>query len=228
MAIADATWTAVQEEMSEVLGYTDTPILKVHELGACSAGNWVTGLMLQATKADGAIMAFYNVGGIRASQEMPEGQTTRDITVYDMYTITPFANSLLLYDITGRELAALLRQGLNDTGYGDQMTGLTFTYTATGNADTPREKREFTIKSITLDDGTEVDLNDTETLYRICITNYNATKTGSVLEGKEPVIPLADAPVDNDAFICLLRENREANEGYIPVDTSPRGIEITE
>ena len=228
MAISDATWTAVQEEMSEVLGYTDTPIMKIKEVGACSAGNWITGLMLRATQADGAIMAFYNVGGIRTSLEMQEGETEREITVYDMYTITPFANSLLLYDITGQELATLLQQGLNQPNYGDQMTGLTFTYTATGDSDTPRDEREFTIKSITLDDGTMVDINDTETLYRICTSNYNATMPNSIFEGKEPVIPLADAPIDNDEFIQLLRKEKEANGGYIAVDTGARGIDITD
>ena len=228
MAISDATWTAVQEEMSEVLGYTDTPIMKIKEVGACSAGNWITGLMLRATQADGAIMAFYNVGGIRTSLVMQEGETEREITVYDMYTITPFANSLLLYDITGQELATLLQQGLNQPNYGDQMTGLTFTYTATGDSDTPRAEREFTIKSITLDDGTVVDINDTETLYRICTSNYNATMPNSIFEGKEPVIPLADAPIDNDEFIRLLRREKEANGGYIAVDTGERGIDITD
>ena len=228
MAISDATWTAVQEEMSEVLGYTDTPIMKIKEVGACSAGNWITGLMLRATQADGAIMAFYNVGGIRTSLEMQEGETEREITVYDMYTITPFANSLLLYDITGQELATLLQQGLNQPNYGDQMTGLTFTYTATGDSDTPRAEREFTIESITLDDGTVVDINDTETLYRICTSNYNATMPNSIFEGKEPVIPLADAPIDNDEFIRLLRKEKEANGGYIAVDTGARGIDITD
>ena len=228
MEISYATWTAVQEEMSEVLGSTDTPILKVKGVGACSAGNWITGLMLRATQKEGAVMAFYNYGGIRTSLEIPEGQDTREITVYDMYTITPFANSLLVYDVTGRELATLLRQGLNEPNYGDQMTGLTFTYTATGDSDTPRKEREFTIQSITLDDGTEVDINDEEKLYRICTTSYNASMPDSIFEGKEPVIPLADAPMDNDEFIRLLREEKEANGGYITVDPGVRGIEITE
>lgn len=228
MEISRATWTAVQEEMSEVLGYTDKSIVQEYKVGACSAGNWVTGLMLRTAQADGAKMAFYNVGGIRTSLIIPEGQATREITVYDIYTMTPFANSLLLYDVTGRELATLLKQGLNDSNYGDQMTGLTFTYTATGDPDTPREEREFTIKSITLDDGTEVDINDTKTLYRICTSSYNASMPGSIFEGKEPVIPLADAPMDNDEFIRLLRKEKEANGGYISVDTGSRGIEITE
>ena len=228
MELSHATWEAVQEEMNEVLGYTDTPIEKARTLGGCSAGNWLTGLMLRATADEGAIMAFYNVGGIRTSLLMPEGQARRDITVYDIYTISPFGNSLLLYDINGPELAELLRQGLNVPNFGDQMTGLSFTYTATGDADTPRNEREFTIQSITLDDGTEVDMQDTERLYRVCTTDFNATYPDSVFEDKEPLVPIADAPMDNDAFIALLRRERDAGDGYIPVDTRMRGTDVTE
>ena len=228
MELSHATWEAVQEEMNEVLGYTDTPIEKARTLGGCSAGNWLTGLMLRATADEGAIMAFYNVGGIRTSLLMPEGRTRRDITVYDIYTISPFGNSLLLYDINGPELAELLRQGLNVPNFGDQMTGLSFTYTATGDADTPRNEREFTIQSITLDDGTEVDMQDTERLYRVCTTDFNATYPDSVFEDKEPLVPIADAPMDNDAFIALLRRERDAGDGYIPVDTRMRGTDVTE
>ena len=227
MDISRATWMAVQEEMSEVLGYTDTSIIRTKEIGACIAGNWVTGLMLRSAGEYGAVMAFYNVGGIRTNLRIPEGQTTREITVYDLYTILPFANSLLVYDLNGQELATLLENGLNNPNYGDQMTGLTFTYTATGDEDTPRADREFTIHDITLDDGTVVDPDDTQTLYRVCITNYNATIPGSVFEDKEPVVPLSDAPIDNEALIRLLREEKAAGDGYIAVDTGVRGIDIT-
>lgn len=55
--------------------------------------------------------------------------------------------------------------------------------------------------------------------HGICTSSYNATMPDSVYQGKAPVIPLADAPIDNDAFIRLLRGEKEANGGYIPVDT---------
>lgn len=97
---------------------------------------------------------------------------------------------------------------------------------ATGDADTPREKREYTILSITLEDGTEVDVHDTQTLYRVCTSNFNATVPGSVFEGKTPVVPEADAPTDNEAYIRLLREEYAANDGYISVDTRPRGTKV--
>ena len=226
--ISHAGWDAIQEEMSEVLGYIDTPVLRDDKIGANSAGNWVTGLFLKATKDLGTVAAFYNSGGIRADLKIPNGRETRDITVYDIYSITPFGNSLLVYEINGQELAKQLVNGLKSPNHGDQMSGLKFTYTATGDENTDRKFREYTILSITLDDGTQVDPNDTQTLYRVCTSTFNATVPGSVFEGKEPVVPEADAPVDNEAIIRLLREEKQENDGYISVDTGSRGTEISE
>ena len=228
VALSHAGWDAISEEMSEVLGFVDAPVLKEKKPGGCSAGNWITGLMLEIMRPQGAVAAFYNYGGVRTSFVLPEGQTRRDITVGDIYTITPFGNSLLLYDLTGEELSQQLVNGLRVANCGDQMSGLSFTYTATGDADTPRDEREYTILSITLDDGTEVDPHGTEELYRVCVTDYSATIPGSVFEGKTPVVPESDAPTDNEAFIQYLREAKAANGGYIPVDGRPRSQQVTE
>ena len=226
MAVSRAGWDAIRDEMSEVLGWIDTPVRASREMGANSAGNWITGLFLKATKELGTVIAFHNSGGIRTSFYIPKGQTTRTITVYDVYTICPFGNSLLVYEINGQELGRQLADGLRKTNCGDQMTGVTFTWTATGDDTTDRAEREYTILSAVLDDGTEVDLNDTEKLYRVCVTNFSATVSGSVFEGKEPLVPVADAPVDNEALIRVLREESRANNGYIFVDEGPRGTEV--
>ena len=228
LEISHAGWDAIQEEMSEVLGYIDTPVLRDDKVGANSAGNWITGLYLRATEDQGTVMAFYNSGGIRADLKIPKGNESRDVTVYDIYSINPFCNSLLVYEISGAELAQLLIDGLKNPNYGDQMSGLTFTYTATGDENTDRKFREYRILSAALDDGTPIDLNDTKTLYRVCTSTFNATTRGSIFEGKEPVVPEADAPVDNEAIIRLLREEKQENGGYIPVDTGQRGTEIKE
>ena len=226
VSVARAGWDAIRDEMSETLGYIDTPVQKTNSVGANSAGNWITGLMLEVTKPQGTVMAFYNNGGIRTSFKIPNGQATREITVSDIYSIAPFGNALLVFDINAQELAKQLADGLRYPNYGDQMSGLTFTYTATGDADTPRAEREYTILGITLADGTEVDLNDTQTLYRVCTSGFNATVPGSVFEGKRPVVAEADAPVDNESFVLLLREKYGRENGRIPVDTSQRGVEI--
>lgn len=226
LALSHAGWDAIREEMSEVLGYIKTPVLKTKDVGANSAGNWITGMMMRVTADQGTVAAFYNNGGIRTSFKIPWWSKTREITVNDIYTITPFGNTLLVYDVTGAELAQQLADGLRAPNFGDQMSGLTFTYTATGDPSMDRAWREYTILSVTLDDGTEVDITDTSKTYRVCTSSFNATVPGSIFEQKEPIVPESDAPTDNESFVVLLRMEKEKTGGFISVDNSPRGVEI--
>ena len=228
-SVSVSAWEAVQEQMTEVLGWIDRPIeTKPYKtLGASSAGNWITAQMLAVARPQGAVAAFYNSGGIRADFRIPSGRTTREITVNDVYTIVPFGNTLLIYDLSGAELAKLLADGLKSPNYGDQVAGLAFTYSATGTPDQYCDERDYTILSVTLDDGTEVDIHDTETLYRVCIIDFCATVPGSVFENREPVIPAADSPVDHESIVAHLRRVFAENGGYIAVDDSPRGTEVT-
>ena len=222
LAISHAAWDDVGDEMSEVLGYIDTPVdqTRTGDNGATYAGNWFSGLMLRATQPQGAVAAFYNSGGIRTSLRIPSGETIRVLTAGDIYTIAPFCNSLYVYELTGAELAQQLVNGFRNGNYGDQMSGLTFEYEASGSG----RNAEITIVSITLDDGTEVDVHDNDTIYRVCTSNYSGTLAGGVFENKEPVYPAAEAPIDNITMIDLLREEARDNEGYIEVDTSARGV----
>ena len=222
LAISHAAWEAVGDEMSEVLGYIDTPVdqTRTGDNGATYAGNWITGLMLRATEPYGAVAAFYNSGGIRTGFRIPAGETERVLTAGDIYTIAPFCNYLYVYELTGAELAQQLKDGFRNGNYGDQMSGLTFTYEVGGSG----RNAEVTIVSITLDDGTEVDIHGDETTYRICTSNYSGTLAGGVFEKKEPIYPAAEAPIDNITMIDLLREEARDNEGYIAVDTGVRGV----
>lgn len=226
LAISREAWAAVGDQMSEVLGYITTPVSKnqaTGDNGSTTAGNWITGLMLRVTREQGTVAAFYNSGGIRTNLNCAKG-TKREVTVGDIYTITPFGNGLYVYELTGEELKQQLVNGFRSSNYGDQMSGLTFTYT--------EEKTEkgvqITIRSITLDDGTEVDLNGRIPLYRVCVSSYNATLTGSVFEKKTPLVSETEAPVDNLAFIELLRSEASDNAGYLFVDTSPRGYRLVD
>ncbi len=90
-----------------------------------------------------------------------------------------------------------------------------------------RKSYEYTIESITLSDGTVVDVNDTETTYLVCTSSYSGTLAGGVFENKTPVYPISEAPIDNVTIIELLREEAAANDGLISVDTSARGTLVT-
>ena len=102
---------------------------------------------------------------------------------------------------------------------GEQVSGLTYEYNDIGTEEEP----DYEIVSITLSDGTAVDIHGKDPVYRIVISNYSATLEGSVFEDKTPVYPVADAPIDSQALIELLRDRRDRGETHIPVDRTHRG-----
>ena len=124
----------------------------------------------------------------------------------------------MIYELTGEELARQIENGYLLSNYGDQISGLTYTFINHGTKDQP----DIEVVSITLSDGTEVDIHDSQTLYRVCTSEFNASLPGSVFEGKEPLYPEAEAPLDNLTLIHFLRQEARDNEGYIAVDTSSR------
>ncbi len=221
LAVSHQAWDEIRDEMDEVLGYIDTPIERDGYVGPreTSGGNWYTGMMLRATASDGVVAAFYNHYGIRADITIPAGESQCDLTVGNVYAISPFSNFWMIYELTGEELARQIENGFRGSNFGDQMSGLTYTYINHGTKDQP----DIELVSITLSDGTEVDIHDSQTLYRVCTTNFSATLPGSVFEGKEPLYPEAEAPLDSLTLILFLRQEARDNEGYIAVDTSPRG-----
>ncbi len=250
LAISREAWNEVKGDMQEELGTITVSIdrTKASDNGATYAGNWITGLMLRyAEEKCGAVAAFYNNGGIRTSLTIAEGESGRVITAGDIYQINPFCNAWYIYEVTGAELKQQLINGFTNMGnYGDQMSGLTFTYTQTEKESSGEEEKggaaggpggpgggrgksyDYEILSITLSDGTVVDPDDTETTYLVCTSSYSGTLKGGVFENKTPVYPVTEAPVDNVTIIELLREEAAENGGRISVDTSARGTLVSE
>jgi len=215
-----------KKDINEVLGYITTTIdtkRKIGDHGASTAGNWVTGLMLDATKDQGTVAAFINTGALKTSFKVSKG-AMRALTIGDIYRMLPKKNRWLVYELTGDELRKQIINGLTRRKYGDQVSGLTFEYENKGT----RRRPDYVVYSITFDDGTVVDFEDKETLYRVCTTDYNATVKGSVFKKKKPIIPLAQAPIDSQTVIDLLREHKQTEGNKIKVNRKPRGTKITE
>lgn len=225
MTISRAAWKAENEYLNNVIGYIDHPIEKygvVSDNGATTAGNWFTSLMLRATADLNTVAAFYNKGGIGTTLYIPSGEERRNINANDVYTIASYSNSLLVYELTGAEIARQIQNGFKNDVYGDQMSGLTFEYIDHRQ----EERKDVEIVSITLSDGTKIDPEDNVTLFRVVTSNYNAAVKGSVFEGKTPLVAEGEAPIDNEAFVRVLKEEAAENNGYIHVDTGVRGIDV--
>lgn len=229
--ISQAAWDAVKGEMYEVLGTVDQSITRdfIDEANGTSsiAGNWIADMMLAATKDQNTVAAFANRGGIRANLEMAEGASSRDITVADIYTISPFGNRILTFAITGQQMAQQLERaliGLNpeieidsDAAYqasnlGDQFAGITATYKVVDGG--------IKVLSIMTDDGQMIDVNDTTKTYNVCVNEYCATLDGSVFKGMTPLVAMDEAPVDNLSTIAALREHRDTEGLNIELDTT--------
>lgn len=229
--ISQAAWDAVKGEMYEVLGTVDQSITRdfIDEANGTSsiAGNWLADMMFAATKDQNTVAAFANRGGIRANLEMAEGASSRDITVADIYTISPFGNRILTFAITGQQMAQQLERaliGLNpeieidsDAAYqasnlGDQFAGITATYKVVDGG--------IKVLSIMTDDGQMIDVNDTTKTYNVCVNEYCATLDGSVFKGMTPLVAMDEAPVDNLSTIAALREHRDTEGLNIELDTT--------
>ena len=219
--ISKVAWEEISEEMNEALGYIDSDVEKKGFIDdvTTTGGNFVTGIMLEYTKGDGVVAAFYNRDGVRKDFITPEGGIYQ-VSVGDIYAICPFNNRLLIYELSGQELAQQLVNGLIDGNYGDQVSGLTYEYRNNGTAEEP----DYEIVSIVLSNGTKVDINGEEAKYKVCVTSYSATLEGSVFEGKEPLYPELEAPVDNQAIIEYLRNRRDKGVTHIPTDNNSRAV----
>lgn len=124
---------------------------------------------------------------------MEEGKDSREITVADIYTISPFGNRILTYAITGKQMAQQLERalvGLNpsvgidsDQGYqasnlGDRFAGIRATYKVVDGG--------IQILSIMTEDGKSIDVNDTTKTYNVYVNEYCATLPDSVFKDLKP------------------------------------------
>lgn len=112
-------------------------------------GYWSCDVMRKAT---GTQIGLTNGGGLRRT--LKEG----DVTMGDMYEIMPFDNQLVTMEVTGAHLKALINHGIEAESMTDgQFAGLKVEYDLS-------KEYENRIVSMTLEDGTPIDMDATYTL----------------------------------------------------------------
>lgn len=227
--ISQEAWDAVKDDMYEVLVTVKEDITREPIDGGIvitNAGKWITGLMMDATREYNTVAAFANSGGIRTDLVKEEGAETRDITVADIYTISPFGNRILTYAITGQQMAQQIESTVkfesetsdttvyDYTNFGDQFAGISVTYERVGT--------DIKVLSIVTDAGEVIDVNDNEKTYNVAINEYCATLTvegtDSVFKNLTPIAP-EEIIVDNESAIAALREYRDTKGSEFELDT---------
>ena len=225
LAISRTVVESTSDAMNEALGYIDANVERSAIISGrtTTAGNFLTGLILESMKGQGVVAAFHNCGGMNKDLITPDGGLYQ-VSAGDIYAVASQDYALLVYELTGEELAKQIANGFANGDYGDQMSGLTFEYKNNGTEEEP----VIEVVSITLSDGTKVDVKDQKTKYKVCITNYCAKVPGSVFEGKKPLKDEKDAPIDNQAIIKVLRSRKSGGDVHIPTDNKPRGTVAAE
>jgi 5'-nucleotidase len=97
--------TALGPIANEVVGQATADITRTaDDTGETPLGDLIADAQLADTRAEQAVAAFMNPGGVRA--DLGAG----DVTYEEAFTVQPFANTLVTLDLTGAQLDCLLEQ----------------------------------------------------------------------------------------------------------------------
>jgi 5'-nucleotidase len=156
---------------NRVVGKLSTPPISKTTNGAGESplGDLIADSQLDATAAvanGSSVIAFMNPGGIRADLAA-SGPTTGDVTYNDLFTVQPFANTLVVKTLTGTQIKALLEQQIfTPTGQRILASSAGFTYSWSASA--PAGSKVSDIKL----NGTPI---DPATGYRVTMNSFLAT-----------------------------------------------------
>ena len=150
----------------------------------------VADAVLEATKMQGSVAAFWNAGGVRT--DLKAGP----ITYGNLIEVCPFNNSLVVLDLKGLELLGALEQGFGTGGTLIPSKGFSYAYDG--------EKAEGSRVSATLN-GEAV---DPEKTYRLTFSSFTSS-------GGDSHFILRDAPgrrvdtgfLDIDALVTYFKAN---------------------
>jgi len=169
--------------LDEKLGVATGTLTHDNKSNVSVLGKWVCEAMAEAT---GAEIALQNGGGLRT--EIPEG----DITYGLMYTVMPFDNTLVTMNMTGSDILKAVEHGIDlpTAGFGS-FSGLKVEYD-------PTLTYGSKVTSITLMDGTTLDMNKT---YKVVTNDFLVTGgDGYDFSGATDIvdtfIPIRDMLVD--------------------------------
>ena len=137
--------------------------------GESALGDLIADAQLEATRASGgAVVAFMNRGGIRASLEFSQGALSPGdgrVTYGELFSVQPFGNSLVTMTLTGAQLKILLEEqfkgctldfplGKNLGRVGDQILqvseGFTYTWNPAGPACEKVDPASIKINGVTV------------------------------------------------------------------------------
>jgi 5'-nucleotidase len=221
--VADAKAQA-DVEGAKVLGTIDAPMYRAVQTdgsenrgGESTLGNFVAEVQRSATERSGAQIAFMNPGGLRADLV---GDADGNVTYKEAAGVQPFANTLVVLDLTGAQIKAALEQQWQPTGAGRPFlklgisNGFSYTYDP---AATAGER----ITSMTLN-GADVDESAT---YKVTVNSFLASGGDNFTAFNGAAAKADSGQVDLQAQVDYFTENPAATA---PVDQRAVGVTMSD
>lgn len=236
LAVSDLALKATEEQQKEVIGYINVDATTYYLNGsggrAAVISNWMCDII---RRIGGADVSFVNSGGIRTSFPL-NGNSTRDITVANVFEMFPFSNTVYIYNITYKDLLQLLEYSMTDTGGGliSRMTGLDCYFTET-NLGTYTTRAIHSLRK----DGTVIYqkgkwtgdwasrsliLAVSEFLAVSERTDYYTQMPNPLVEWNSTEKLVSNDLTDNVSAVGVLREESAQSGGLLYIDTRPHYI----
>ncbi|GMA15457.1 bifunctional metallophosphatase/5'-nucleotidase (plasmid) [Deinococcus metallilatus] len=175
-------------------------------------GDVIADAQLTATKAQGAQIAFMNPGGIRA--DLPDSTKIKPGNVVnfgDVFAVQPFGNTMVVMDLTGAQIKALLEQQTtgNNAGTNAKLLQVSAGFSYTLNLTAPEGARVSNLKL----NGQA--LADTAS-YRVAMNSFLSTggDNFTVFKQGTNVVQLPGL-VDVDALVSYLKANGPSLTGTV-------------
>lgn len=135
--------------------------------GESTLGNFVADIQLSSTTANGAQLAFMNPGGLR--DDLPYVAPDGDVTYEAAAAVQPFANTLVVVDMTGAEIRQALEQQWPTASRTSTLKlgtseGLTYTYDPAAGAGA--RITQVQLSGVPLDDAT---------VYKVTVNSFLAS-----------------------------------------------------
>jgi 2',3'-cyclic-nucleotide 2'-phosphodiesterase (5'-nucleotidase family) len=159
-------------------------------------GNWITDVMRWKT---GAEIGFHNSGGIRA--DILAGPITKG----DIFEVSPFRNTLVVFELTGKEIKELLEHDVEKDWDRLQVSGMSYSYHAKSSKPLGQRIGRIVIDGKML--AKEGKLLHPDKVYTIVSNNYLVSQAKDkyfgfpVREGKDTGVLI------NQALISWLEKN---------------------